>query len=303
MVTRQKRPSIFARETTGDKILIIFLYVMLTFVSIAVLYPVIFVVSSSLSSPNAVSSGKVVLWPVEFSTQGYELILQYRPLWMGFANSACYAIFGGIISTAITLMAAYPLSRKDLIGRNPIMIFMTFTMFFGGGLIPTYLLMVNLGLINTRWVMIVPGAVGVFNVIIARTFMQSNIPQELHDAAQVDGCSDFSFFWRVVLPLSKPLIAILFLFAAVGAWNAYFEALIYLNSENLMPIQIVLRSVLIEGQRFGSFGSMAAEIEREKISALLKFGMIVIGSLPLLIAYPFVQKYFVKGMLIGSIKG
>jgi putative aldouronate transport system permease protein len=176
-------------------------------------------------------------------------------------------------------------------------------MFFGGGLIPYYLLLSKLNLIDTRLVMVLPGAVSVFQVIIARTFLQSNIPDELYDAAIVDGCSHFRFFWHIVLPLSKPLIAILFLFAAVGAWNSYFDALVFLRSQDLMPIQIVLRNILIENQRFGNYGLVSIQMQREKIYGLLKFGMIVIGTLPLMIAYPFVQKHFVKGVLIGSIKG
>jgi putative aldouronate transport system permease protein len=183
------------------------------------------------------------------------------------------------------------------------MVFMTFTMFFGGGLIPFYLLLSKLHLIDTRWVMIIPGAVSVFNVIIARTFLQANIPDELYDAATVDGCNHFRFFWSVVLPLSKPLIAVLFLFAAVGAWNSYFNALVFLRSQELMPIQIVLRNILIQNQQFGNYGLISIEMQKLKMNDLLKFGMIVIGSLPLMIAYPFVQKHFVKGVLIGSIKG
>jgi ABC-type glycerol-3-phosphate transport system permease component len=244
-----------------------------------------------------------VLLPVEFSTLGYERILQYKPLWMGFMNSTIYALGSGLLSTTLTLLAGYPLSRKNFVGRNAIMIYMVITMFFGGGLIPYYLLLNKLNLIDTRWVMIIPGAVSVFNVIIARTFLQANIPDELFDAATVDGCSHFRFFGSVVLPLSKPLIAILFLFAAVGAWNSYFNALVFLRSQELMPIQIVLRNVLIQNQSFGNYGLVSVEMQKLKMNDLLKFGMIVIGTLPLMIAYPFVQKHFVKGVMIGSIKG
>jgi ABC-type glycerol-3-phosphate transport system permease component len=303
MVTHSAGKKMFARETKGDKILLITIYVLLTLFVLSVLYPIIYVISSSFSSPNAVNSGKVVLLPVEFTTLGYELILQYKPLWMGFTNSTVYAFGSGLLGTALTLLAAYPLSRKDFVGKNAITVFLVFTMFFGGGLIPTYLLYNSLELINTRWVMIIPGAVSVFHIIIARTFLQVNIPEELFDAASVDGCSHFRFFWSVVLPLSTPLIAILFLFAAVGAWNSYFNALVFLRSPELMPIQIVLRNILIENQRFGGYGAVSIEMQRLKMNDLLKYGMIVIGSLPLMMAYPFVQKHFVKGMLIGSIKG
>ena len=303
MVAQSSGKKMFARETKSDIVLLITLYTLLIIVSLTVLYPIIYVISSSFSSPNAVNSGKVVILPVEFTTIGYERIIQYKPLWIGFMNSTIYALGSGLLSTTLTLLAAYPLSRKNFVGRNAIMIFMAFTMFFGGGLIPYYLLLNKLHLIDTRWVMIIPGAVSVFNVIIARTFLQVNIPDELYDAATVDGCSHFRFFWSVVLPLSKSLIAILFLFAAVGAWNSYFNALVFLRSQELMPIQIILRNVLIQNQQFGNLGMVSVEMQKLKMNDLLKFGMIVIGSLPLMIAYPFVQKHFVKGVLIGSIKG
>ena len=303
MVAQSPGKKMFARETKSDIVLLITLYTLLIIVSLTVLYPILYVISSSFSSPNAINSGKVVLLPVEFSTLGYERILQYKPLWMGFMNSTIYALGSGLLSTTLTLLAAYPLSRKNFVGRNAIMIFMVFTMFFGGGLIPYYLLLNKLHLIDNRLVMIIPGAVSVFNVIIARTFLQANIPDELFDAATVDGCSHFRFFGSVVLPLSKPLIAILFLFAAVGAWNSYFNALVFLRSQELMPIQIVLRSILIQNQSFGKYGLVSVEMQKLKMNDLLKFGMIVIGTLPLMIAYPFVQKHFVKGVLIGSIKG
>jgi len=292
----------FARETKSDQALLVTFYILLTLLVLSVLYPITYVISSSFSSPNAVNAGKVVIFPVEFTTIGYEMILQYKPLWIGFMNSAIYAFGSGLLSTTLTLLAAYPLSRKDFVGKKAIMVFMVFTMFFGGGLIPYYLLLNKLDLIDTRWVMILPG-VSVFHIIIARTFLHVNIPDELYDAASVDGCSHFRFFRSVVLPLSIPLIAILFLFAAVGAWNSYFNALVFLRTPEIMPIQIVLRNILIENQRFGSYGFVSVEMQKLKMNDLLKFGMIVIGSLPLMIAYPFVQKHFVKGMLIGSIKG
>ncbi len=303
MVARSPGNRLFARETKGDTALLISFYFLLTILVMLVLYPIIFVISSSFSSPNAIGSGKVVLLPVEFSTIGYQIIFQYKPLWIGFMNSAIYAVGSGVLSTTITLLAAYPLSRKEFVGKGIVMAFFVFTMFFGGGLIPYYLLLSNLDLIDTRLVMILPGAVSVFHMIIARTFLQSNIPDELFDAASVDGCSHFRFLRSVVLPLSTPLIAILFLFAAVGAWNSYFNALVFLRSQELMPIQIILRNILIENQRFGSIGLVSVEMQRQKIYDLLKFGMIVVGSLPLMIAYPFVQKHFVKGVLIGSLKG
>jgi putative aldouronate transport system permease protein len=303
MVGKNSGTKMFARESMIDRVILVILFILLTLLVLTVLYPIIYVISSSFSSPNAVNAGRVVLLPVEFTTLGYEMILHYTPLWIGFMNSTIYALGRGILATVLTLLAAYPLSRKDFVGKNMITVFMVFTMFFGGGLIPTYLLYDNINLIDSRWVMILPGAVSVFHIIIARTFLKVNIPDDLFDAASVDGCSHFRFFRSVVIPLSVPLIAILFLFAAVGAWNSYFDALVFLRSPDLMPIQIVLRNILILNQRFGRYGAVSLEMERLKINELLQYGMIVIGSLPLLIAYPFVQKHFVKGMLIGSIKG
>jgi putative aldouronate transport system permease protein len=270
-------------------------------VLVAVLYPLIYIVSSSLSSPSAVSSGKVWLWPVDLSFEGYKAVLRNEQVLMGYANSLFYTACGTFISVALTIMIAYPLSKKTFVGRSTLMIFITFTMLFVGGLIPTYLVVKSLGLIDTRWALLIPNAIWVWQVIIARTFFQNSIPDELSEAADIDGCSDIRFIFSVILPLAKPIVAVLSLMYAVGQWNAYFDALIYLKSQSLYPLQLILRSILI----LGSSGNMDASemIKQQQMAELMKYSLIVMASLPVLIIYPFVQRYFVQGMLIGSVKG
>jgi len=291
------------RESLGDRFFMFCAYVFLFVILVIVLYPLIYVVSSSFSSPLAVSSGRVWLWPVDFSLRGYQVAFSNPQIITGYANSLYYTIFGTLISVTLTVLVAYPLSRRTLFGRSGIMIFIVFTMIFYGGLIPTYLVVKNLGMLNTRWALMIPQALAAWQVIIARTFFQVNIPEELAEAAELDGCSDLRFLWSVVLPLSKPILAVLVLMYAVGQWNAYFDALLYLKSADLYPLQLVLRSILILNT-FTS-GSMEASvmIERQQLADLLKYSLIVVGSLPVLLIYPFAQRYFVRGMLIGSVKG
>jgi putative aldouronate transport system permease protein len=298
-----QRRSTRIKEPLGDRIFVAILYVCLTGVLLVVLYPLVYIVSSSLSSPSAVSSGRVWLWPVEFSLRGYEVALSNPQILSGYSNSLFYAIFGTLISVTLTVLLAYPLSRKSFFGRNVIMVFIVFTMLFSGGLIPTYLVVKELGMLNTRWAILIPQAMAVWQVIIARTFFQVSIPDELAEAGELDGCSDLRFLWSVVLPLSKPILAVLILMFAVGQWNAYFDALLYLKSPELHPLQLVLRSILILNTT--TSGSMEASdmIARRELADLLKYSLIVIASLPVLLLYPFIQRYFVKGMLIGSIKG
>lgn len=299
MVQRPKR----IRESLGDRIFMFIVYLFLVVVLLVVLYPLVYVVSSSFSSPLAVSSGKVWLWPVDFSLRGYEVAFSNPQIVTGYANSLYYTIFGTLISVTLTVLLAYPLSRRTLFGRNTIMIFITFTMIFYGGLIPTYLVVKNLGMLNTRWALLIPQALAAWQVIIARTFFQVNIPDELAEAAALDGCSDLRFLWSVVLPLSKPILAVLVLMYAVGQWNAYFDALLYLKSADLYPLQLVLRSILILNTFVSGSMEASVMIERQQLADLLKYSLIVVGSLPVLLIYPFAQRYFVRGMLIGSVKG
>jgi putative aldouronate transport system permease protein len=298
----RKRPSRI-RESFGDRLFLFVVYVFLTVVLLIVLYPLVFVVSSSFSSPLAVSSGRVWLWPVDFSLRGYQVAFSNPQIITGYANSLYYTIFGTLISVTLTVLIAYPLSRRTLWGRNTLMLFIVFTMIFSGGLIPTYLVVQNLGLLNTRWALLIPQAVAAWQVIIARTFFQVSIPEELAEAAELDGCSDLRFLWSVVLPLSKPIIAVLVLMYAVGQWNAYFDALLYLKSADLHPLQLVLRSILILNTTTSGSMEASAMVERQQMADLLKYSLIVVGSLPVLLIYPFAQRYFVRGMLIGSLKG
>ncbi len=297
-----RRPT-HIREAWGDQIFLVAVYLFLLLIFVFVTYPLIFVISSSLSSPLAVSSGRVWLWPVDFSLRGYQVALSNPQIITGYANSLYYTFFGTLISVLATVLVAYPLSRRTLFGRGAIMLFITFTLIFSGGLIPTYLVVKELGMLDTRWALIIPQAVAAWQVIIARTFFQVTIPDELAEAAALDGCSDLRFLWSVVLPLSKPILAVLVLMYAVGQWNAYFDALLYLKSADLQPLQLVLRSILILNTTTSGSMEASAMVERQQMADLLKYALIVVGSLPVLLIYPFAQRYFVRGMLIGSIKG
>lgn len=296
------RRSVRIKESLGDRIFLTVTYILLTLVLIAVLYPLIYIVSSSLSSPSAVSAGKVWLWPVNVSLAGYEAVFRNGQVLTGYANSLFYTAAGTFISVSLNIMVAYPLSKKSFFGRTPLMVFITFTMLFSGGLIPTYLVVKSMGMIDTRWALLIPNAVWVWQVIIARTFFQTSIPDELSEAADIDGCSDIRYIFSVVLPLAKPIIAVLSLMYAVGQWNAYFDALIYLKSQSLYPLQLILRSILILGSGTGNMDA-GEMVKQQQMAELMKYSLIVVASLPVLVIYPFVQRYFVQGMLIGSVKG
>lgn len=290
------------KDSVGDKLFLISIYVILSLLLVVVLYPLIYIFSSSFSSPSAVTSGRVWLWPVDFSLKGYASLIENPKIVTGYANSLFYTAAGTIISVALTIMIAYPLSRKTLFGRNMLMMLITFTLLFSGGLIPTYLVVKQMGLIDTRWALLIPNAILVWQVIIARTFFQSSIPDELIDSSEIDGCSDLRFMWSVVVPLSKPIIAVLFLMYAVGQWNSYFDALIYLKTANLFPLQLILRSIIILNNSSNATDALK-QVERQQLAELLKYSLIVVATLPVLIIYPFVQRYFVQGMLVGSVKG
>lgn len=275
-------------------------------VFVATLYPLIFVVSASFSEPSNVLEGKVILWPIGFTLEGYEKIFDYSLIWIGYRNTILYTFFGTLINLALTLPAAYALSRRDLIGRNAVTVFFSITMFFSGGLIPTFLVMKQLHLVNNPMIIVLLGAVSVWNTVIARTFFQSNIPMELQEAAYIDGASTTKLFFSIVLPLAKPIIAVLALFCAVGHWNSYFNGLIYLNNTNHYPLQIFLRNILILDQLESMMGdpdSVESVMRQMQMKESMKFGIVVLSSLPVLVMYPFLQKYFVKGMMVGAIKG
>jgi putative aldouronate transport system permease protein len=298
----------FKKQSISDKVFDILIYFIAAAALIIVIYPLIFVLSSSFSSPEAVISGKVWLLPVDFSLEGYKAVFENNQIWTGYKNSIFYVMTGTTVKLVMTILAAYPLSRKDFKPRNKIMALFVFTMFFNGGLIPTYLLIKELGMINKISVMIIPEAVVVYYIILARTYFASNIPDSLMEASQLDGCSDVRFLLSVVLPLSKPIIAVLVLFSAVTIWNSYFTALIYLSDEKKLPIQIILRNILILNQ-LDINTSMKMGISEKKmfqmmnLQQLMKYSLIIVATVPVLILYPFVQKYFIKGVMIGAIKG
>jgi putative aldouronate transport system permease protein len=290
------------KDTVGDRIFLIAIYVVLSILLVIVLYPLIYIISSSFSSPSAVTSGRVWLWPVEISLKGYNTLVHNQKVTIGYANSLFYTGAGTVISVLLTVMIAYPLSRKTFFGKNVLMMLITFTMLFSGGLIPTYLVVKQMGMIDTRWALLIPNAIWVWQVIITRSFFQTLIPDEVFDASEIDGCSDFRFLWSVVVPLSKPIIAVLFLIYAVGQWNAYFDALIYLKSATLFPLQLILRSIIILNNSSNATDALK-QVERQQLAELLKYCLIVVTTLPVLIIYPFVQRFFVQGMMVGSVKG
>ncbi|MGG1677370.1 carbohydrate ABC transporter permease [Neobacillus sp. NRS-1170] len=291
-------------KSKEDKIFDVVNTIFLTLICLAVLYPLYFVVIASISNPDMVYNGEVWFFPKDITFEGYKRIFSDPKIWIGYKNTVVYTFIGTVVQVSLTLMAAYALSRKDFYGRTFFMMMILFTMFFNGGLIPTYLVVKQLGMLNTIWAMILPKAVAVWNLIVARSFFEENIPNELLEAGKIDGCSNTKFFLKVVLPLSKPIIAVMVLFYAVGQWNSYFDALIYLNDESLYPLQLILRNILTQNQlsvkMLSDLDNLAAQ---QQVGEIIKYGIIIVGALPLLIVYPFVQKYFVKGVLIGGVKG
>ena len=288
----------------GDRWFYYLVNIFIFIVLVIVAYPLIFVVSSSFSSPHAVLSGSVLLWPVEFSLDGYTTIFRNKDILIGYYNSFRYMVIGTFFNIAFTMIAAYPLSRKDTPLRGLWMFLFTFTMYFSGGLIPNYILMMRLHLIDSLWVMVLPGVISVFNMILARTFMQSSIPNELLEASQIDGCNDARYFFTRVLPLSKAVIAVIALYYAVAHWNAYFDAFIYLNTRSLYPLQLFLREILITNT-FDPTLDVDPEllVKKQGMADLLKYALIVVASAPMMFIFPMVQRYFGKGVLIGSLKG
>lgn len=292
------------KRSGSDKIFDGIVLVLLTLLLIMVLYPLIYIVSASFSSASAVSTGKVILLPVDFSLEGYKAVFENKDIWLGYKNTIIYTVCGTFINVSVTLMAAYPLSRKDLKGKGFFTFFFTFTMLFGGGMIPNYILVRDLHLMNTRWAILLPGALSVYNMIVARTFIQGNIPNELLEASQLDGCSDTKYFFKIILPLSKAVIAVLVLFYGVGHWNAYFNAFLYLNDKALYPLQTFLREILVNNTiDMNSFADPSLMEAKQGLADLLKYSLIIVASAPVLCVYPFAQKYFVKGVMIGSVKG
>jgi putative aldouronate transport system permease protein len=291
------------REPRTDRIFLFCVYLLLSVFLLVVLLPLLYIVASSFSSPEAVSSGRVLFWPVDFSLRGYNAVFQNPQIVQGYLNSLFYTVVGTIVSVTMTIAIAYPMSRRTLVGRNVVMTLILFTMLFTGGLIPTYLVVQSVGLLDTRWALIIPQAIGVWQVIIARTYFRTAIPDELVEASQLDGCGDLRFLWSVVIPLAKPMIAVVALMYAIMQWNSYFDALIYLKNPDLFPLQLVLRNILILNTTGGGAVDASVVIQRQQLADLLKYSLIVVASVPVLLIYPFVARYFTKGILIGAVKG
>ncbi|MCM3782639.1 carbohydrate ABC transporter permease [Neobacillus mesonae] len=291
-------------ESRGDRFVMITIYILLGIISLIVLYPIYFVMIASISNPEDVMLGTVWLWPTDLSLVGYERIFENNELMRGYLNTILYTFFGTALNVVMTIAAAYPLSRQDFKGRNVFTMMIVFTMFFSGGMIPTYLLIKDLGMLDTFWVMILPTAVSVWNILIMRTFFQNSIPKELQEAAFLDGCSNMKLLVRIILPLSGPVLAVMVLFYAVGHWNSYFNAMIYLSDRDKYPLQLFLREILIQDQmqNMVDLGSDTFSKSLMEVEAI-KYAAVIVTNLPMLLLYPFLQKYFIKGVMIGAIKG
>lgn len=295
------------RQLRSDRVLDGVILAIMILLLLAAVYPLYFVVIASFSEPSRVVAGKVVLWPSGFTLAGYRRVLEYEKIWMGYRNTLLYTMSHTVIATLITLLTGFTLSRKSLPGRRGIMLFMAFTMYFSGGMIPSYLLLKQIGFVGNPYLYVLIGSVSVYNVIITRTFMESNIPDTLMEAAQIDGCSMRRFFIGIVLPLSPAIIAILALFYAVGQWNSWFNAMLYLR-DNQMPLQNILRNILktssltSEMGMESAIGSSDADAQMLAVESM-RYAVIIVSSLPVMCLYPFVQKYFIKGIMVGAIKG
>lgn len=292
------------RNPAEDKVLYFVVYTILFLFVLCIMYPIIYIISASFSDGTEVQLGRVYLLPVKPTLDGYVAVFSHKNVLIGFRNTFFYTLAGTAINVVVTLLCAYPLSRKDLPLRGGFTFLFVFTMFFGGGLIPSYLLIARLRLINTVWALLLPGAMSVYNMIIARTFFANNIPGELLEASQIDGCSDARYFLSILLPLSNAVTAVISLFYAVGHWNAYFSALIYIRDQDLQPLQLILRNILLATRislnEFEDPDLMEGKIGLEY---LIKYALIVVSSAPIIALYPFIQKFFVKGVMLGSIKG
>ncbi len=291
------------QKSRTDKIFDFFLYTISTIIVIVMLYPMYFIVIASFSNPADVSAGNIVLLPKGITFKGYQKLLEYSQLWVGYKNTILYAALGTVISLVVNVPTAYALSRKDLCGRKLFTVFYLIPMFFTGGLIPTYLIVKDFGLLDNFWVMVLPFSVITYYIIVARTFFNNSIPGDLWEAAQIDGCGSLGFFFQIVIPLSKAVLAVIALWTAVGQWNSYFNALIYLRNPDLQPLQLVLRNILISNQTISSMSTGAAAVEAKQMADLIKYAIIVVSSAPIMCMYPFVQKHFNQGVMLGSLKG
>ena len=301
-----KKKSTAIRLSKGDQAMETIINIVMSILFLVVLYPLVYVVSSSFSSGDAVFNGKVILWPVDFSTYGYEIVLRNPKVWIGYKNTIINTVLGTIMNVFTTTLVAYPMARREFQGKGFYMFIFMFTMWFGGGLVPSYLLMSDLGLVNNRLAVLLTGLISISNMVVMRSFFRSSIPADLHDAARVDGISDLGYLVKIVLPLSKAIFSVVTLYYAVAHWNAYFSAMIYLRDPSMMTLQQVLKDLLAQANPSldDIQGLTAEEVANMQYAAdLMKYSLIVVSSAPILCAYPFVQKYFEKGVMIGAVKG
>ena len=287
----------------GDRAFDIINTLLLVFVFLVIFYPLYYVLIASFSDPDLVLTGKIFLLPKGFQLESYQKVFENSEVMNGYLNTILYAVVGTCINLAVTLSAGYALSRTDLRGKKALTLFFVFTMFFSGGTVPTYMLVRNLKLLNTFWAMVLPNAMSVWNLILCRNFFEENIPKELLEVSQIDGCRNYYFFLKIVLPLSKALIAVMVLFYAVGHWNSYMQPLMYLSDRDKYPLQLVLKNILISSQPDASLAGMTDRAEMYKQTEMLKYALVVVSSVPMIVLYPFVQKYFVQGVMVGSVKG
>ncbi|MBQ8618026.1 MAG: carbohydrate ABC transporter permease [Clostridia bacterium] len=294
--------AVHAIQSAGDRLFDTVNLAILIVLCAIVVYPLYYVVLASITDPAVVHTGKLLLYPEAPYFKGYAEALTYPQLLSGYANTIWYTFLNAIVALATTVPAAYALSRRDLVGRRAVMFLFTFTMFFNGGIIPMFLTIKNLKIYNTAWALVLPAAVSVYNLIVCRSFFESSLPQELLEAAQIDGCNDFRFFFTMAIPLSKTIIAVMLLYYATSMWNTFFNALMFLQDESRMPLQVVLRNLVLSNQL--SMSASGAEFaEKQKLVDQLKYVIITVSAVPLMIVYPFVQKYFASGVMLGAVKG
>lgn len=292
-----------SRTTKGDRIFDLIIVAILGIICILILYPLYYVLVASFTDPNIVNTGKMLLYPEELYLDGYKKIFEYQDIWSGYWNTIQYTVVGTIIAVAVTVPAAYALSRRDMMGRKVLMFLFTFTMFFQGGIIPLFLIINNLKIYDTIWAIVLPTAVSVWNLIICRTFFESSIPTEILEAAKIDGCTELGIFFKIVLPVSMTIIAVMILFYATSLWNSFMNPLMFLRSSDKMPLQVVLRNLVLSNQAAAMSADALDAGMRQKMADQMKYGIIVVSAVPLLCVYPFLQKYFVKGVMIGAVKG
>ncbi|MGN0991689.1 MAG: carbohydrate ABC transporter permease [Candidatus Ventricola sp.] len=294
--------SVHAIQSAGDRLFDTINIIILIVLCLIVVYPLYYVVLASITDPAVVHTGKLLLYPEAPYFKGYAEALAYPQLISGYANTIWYTVLNAIVALCATIPAAYALSRRDLVGRRVVMFLFTFTMFFNGGIIPMFLTIKSLKIYNTAWALVLPAAVSVYNLIVCRSFFESSLPQELLEAAQIDGCNDFRFFFTMAIPLSKTIIAVMLLYYATAMWNTFFNALMFLQDEAKMPLQVVLRNLVLSNQL--SMSASGAEFaEKQKLVDQLKYVIITVSAVPLMIVYPFVQKYFASGVMLGAVKG